>query len=199
MAYARGDLRYIGPGENVFVFVPNLIGYARVGLAIAAFYYMRTDCGKCCFYYLLSGFMDALDGHAARKWGQASQFGACLDMVTDRCATSLLMVGLAAMYPEYSFHFQMLIGLDICSHWVQMTSTYVTGAGSHKTIDLSKNVFLYLYYTSRPVLFFVCAANEMLWSMLYMVYFVHEKKKDDAYEALTSPPETSDFSWALPI
>ena len=30
MAYARGDLRYIGPGENVFVFVPNLIGYARV-------------------------------------------------------------------------------------------------------------------------------------------------------------------------
>jgi len=30
MAYARSDLRYIGPGENVFMFVPNLIGYARV-------------------------------------------------------------------------------------------------------------------------------------------------------------------------
>ena len=59
-------------------------------LAIAAFYYMRTcaaypplpllaahtsdrllacsDPWRCCVYYLLSGFMDALDGHAARKW-----------------------------------------------------------------------------------------------------------------------------------
>ena len=31
---------------------------------------------------------------------------------------------------------------------------------SHKSIDLSKNIFLYYYYTSRPCLFFVCAANE---------------------------------------
>lgn len=150
--------------------------------------------------------MDALDGHAARKWGQSSQFGACLDMVTDRCATSLLMVGLAVMYPSYAFHFQMLIGLDISSHWVQMTSTYVTGAGSHKTIDLSKNIFLYYYYTSRPVLFCVCAANEWLWSMLYVVWFMHNKCIDqsdsvsvnDAYEALwTSPPDSC--TWALPI
>jgi len=199
MGYPRGDLRYIGPGENVFVFIPNLIGYLRVALAVAAFYYMMTDPWKCCFYYLLSGFMDALDGHAARKWGQSSQFGACLDMITDRCATSLLMVGLAVMYPAYAFHFQMLIGLDICSHWVQMTATYVTGAGSHKTIDLSKNIFLYYYYTSRPVLFFVCAANEWLWSMLYVVFFMHGKPENaDVYEALSTPPP-DDCSWALPL
>ena len=30
MGYPRGDLRYIGPGENVFMFIPNLIGYVRV-------------------------------------------------------------------------------------------------------------------------------------------------------------------------
>lgn len=142
--------------------------------------------------------MDALDGHAARKWGQSSQFGACLDMITDRCATSLLMVGLAAMYPAYAFHFQMLVGLDICSHWVQMTATYVTGAGSHKTIDLTKNIFLYYYYTSRPVLFVVCAANEWLWSMLYVVYFMHEKAIPDAYDALSTPPPV-DCWWALPL
>ena len=128
-----GSLTYVGPGENVFLFIPNLIGYLRVVslllpphfptalpgagtrlvctpgapascltaglvpqvLAIAAFYYMRTcalsarpptpppcwsrtrrtdrllacsDPWRCCVYYLLSGFMDALDGHAARKW-----------------------------------------------------------------------------------------------------------------------------------
>lgn len=198
MGYPRGDLRYIGPGENVFMFIPNLIGYARVALAIAAFYYMMTDCWKCCFYYLLSGFMDALDGHAARKWGQSSQFGACLDMITDRCATSLLMIGLAVMYPAYAFHFQMLVGLDICSHWVQMTATFVTGAGSHKKIDLSKNIFLYYYYTSRPVLFLVCAANEWLWSMLYVVFFMHGKAIKDPYEAMSTPPP-DDCSWALSL
>lgn len=167
-------------------------------LAIAAFYYMTTDVWKCCFYYLLSGFMDALDGHAARHWGQSSQFGACLDMVTDRCATCCLMVGLAVMYPAYAFHFQLLIGLDIASHWVQMTATHVTGAGSHKQIDLTKNIFLYYYYTSRPVLFVVCAANEWIWSMLYVVHFMHDGKVSDAIEALTVAPP-ADCSWAFPL
>ena len=36
MGYPRGDLRYIGPGENVFMFIPNLIGYARVVRALRA-------------------------------------------------------------------------------------------------------------------------------------------------------------------
>jgi len=196
-----GSLTYVGPGENVFLFIPNLIGYLRVVLAIAAFYYMRTDPWRCCVYYLLSGFMDALDGHAARKWGQSTQFGAALDMVTDRCATCCLMVGLAAMYPTYSFHLQLLIGLDIGSHWLQMTATHITGSGSHKSIDLSKNIFLYYYYTSRPCLFFVCAANEWLWSMLYVVHFMHEPGSEAATDAMTALSTTPppDCSWALPI
>eukprot|EP01047_Picozoa_sp_COSAG01_P133571 COSAG01_NODE_63590_length_279_cov_0.877778_1_plen_76_part_10 len=73
---STGRLAYIGPGENVFVFIPNLIGYARVALLAAACYYMQWNCQGCCVCYLLSDFMDALDGHAARAWGQASMFGA---------------------------------------------------------------------------------------------------------------------------
>ena len=70
------------------------------------------------------------------------------------------MVALSVLYPSYIFVFQMLIGLDLSSHWLSMTATHATGQSSHKAIDLSKNVFLKLYYTSRPVLFSVCAANE---------------------------------------
>ena len=33
---------------------------------------------------LLSGLLDAVDGHAARLLGQSSKFGAMLDMLTDR-------------------------------------------------------------------------------------------------------------------
>ena len=35
--------------------------------------------------YCISQLLDAVDGHAARYLGQASKFGAVLDMVTDRC------------------------------------------------------------------------------------------------------------------
>ena len=34
--------------------------------------------------YCISQLLDAVDGHAARYLGQASKFGAVLDMVTDR-------------------------------------------------------------------------------------------------------------------
>jgi CDP-diacylglycerol--inositol 3-phosphatidyltransferase len=39
----------------------------------------------------MSGFLDHFDGAAARKYAQCSQFGATLDMVTDRVATTLLV------------------------------------------------------------------------------------------------------------
>ena len=34
--------------------------------------------------YILSGFLDAFDGHAARAFNQSTKFGAMLDMLTDR-------------------------------------------------------------------------------------------------------------------
>ena len=38
----------------------------------------------CTIAYCISCLLDAADGHAARALGQASKFGAVLDMVTDR-------------------------------------------------------------------------------------------------------------------
>ena len=60
-------------------------------LLVAACYYMLEQpllAGPC---YFLSGFLDHFDGSAARRLGQCSQFGATLDMVTDRVATTLLV------------------------------------------------------------------------------------------------------------
>ena len=55
--------------QSVFLFVPNLIGYLRVVLAIAAFYYIRQPL---LFLPLYAGscLLDALDGTAARALGQ---------------------------------------------------------------------------------------------------------------------------------
>lgn len=156
--------------ENVFLFVPNLIGYARIVLAIVSFYFMPTCPKMSISCYLLSGFLDAFDGKAARLLKQSSQFGSLLDMLTDRCATMSLCVVLAMFYPNWAIFFQLSMCLDISSHWLHMHASMMKGSG-HKSIDLSGNPILRIYYTSRPFLFVMCAGNELFFSMLYLLNF----------------------------
>jgi len=74
----------------------------------------------CAILYSLSCLLDALDGYAARKFNQATKFGAVLDMVTDRCTTACLLVFLSAAYTNYAVLFQVLISLDLASHYMHM-------------------------------------------------------------------------------
>lgn len=74
----------------------------------------------CAILYSLSCLLDALDGWAARKFNQATKFGAVLDMVTDRCTTACLLVFLSAAYTNYAVLFQVLISLDLASHYMHM-------------------------------------------------------------------------------
>lgn len=154
----------------VYLFVPNLIGYARIVLMFISFYFMPTNPWPATISYLLSEFLDAFDGHAARALNQCTMFGAVLDMVTDRCSTTGLLIVLSSFYPTYQFFFIAVIVLDISSHWIQVYSNLTLGQ-SHKTVKESGNAFLRLYYTSRPVLFLMCAGNELFFAMLYVLHF----------------------------
>ncbi|NP_001334585.1 CDP-diacylglycerol--inositol 3-phosphatidyltransferase isoform 2 [Mus musculus] len=143
------------PEENIFLFVPNLIGYARIVFAIISFYFMPCCPFTASSFYLLSGLLDAFDGHAARALNQGTRFGAMLDMLTDRCATMCLLVNLALLYPRATLLFQLSMSLDVASHWLHLHSSVVRGSESHKMIDLSGNPVLRIYYTSRP--YIVCS------------------------------------------
>lgn len=160
--------------ENVFLFVPNLIGYARIVLAFIAFFLMPCCPWPAVFCYLLSALLDAFDGHAARALNQSSKFGAMLDMLTDRCATMCLLVNLSLLYPSYTILFQFSMSLDIASHWLHMHSSTIAGSSSHKAIDLSGNPILHLYYTSKSVLFVMCFGNELFYCLLYVFYHIEE-------------------------
>ena len=59
-------------------------GYSRIILAALAMHYMNHHPKYSTVAYCVSQLLDAVDGHAARYLGQASKFGAVLDMVTDR-------------------------------------------------------------------------------------------------------------------
>jgi CDP-diacylglycerol--inositol 3-phosphatidyltransferase len=162
--------------ENIFLFVPNLIGYARIVLALLSFWYMSTNYVLTTIFYLLSGLLDAFDGHAARYLNQGTKFGAMLDMLTDRCATLCLLMALCHFYPQWMFLFQLSAAIDVASHWLHLHSSIMRGADSHKSIDLSGNTVLRVYYTNRIVLFCMCAGNELFYAMLYLSYFTHGPK-----------------------
>uniref|UniRef100_A0A3B3TEM0 CDP-diacylglycerol--inositol 3-phosphatidyltransferase (phosphatidylinositol synthase) n=1 Tax=Paramormyrops kingsleyae TaxID=1676925 RepID=A0A3B3TEM0_9TELE len=216
--------------ENIFLFVPNLIGYARIALALLAFYLMPSYPVPAMFFYLLSALLDAFDGHAARALNQGrcwtrcqcagwlwlctvacipllplslacvfpcagTKFGAMLDMLTDRCATMCLLVNLALLYPSFTFLFQLSMSLDVASHWLHLHSSIMKGASSHKAIDLSGNPVLRLYYTSRPVLFFMCMGNELFYCLLYILHLLEEPQG----EPVAVTPEPLHPSLSLPF
>ncbi|KUI67872.1 CDP-diacylglycerol--inositol 3-phosphatidyltransferase [Cytospora mali] len=159
--------------ENIFIFIPNLIGYVRIVLAISSLYYMPLHPRTCSILYSVSCLLDALDGYAARYYEQSTRFGAVLDMVTDRCTTACLLVFLSSAFPRWAIVFQGLISLDFASHYMHMYTTLAMGGSnqSHKQVDKSRSWLLNLYYTNRTVLFIACALNETFFIALYLLSF----------------------------
>ena len=130
------------------------LGYSRIILAIASLYYMPLHPRTCSILYSVSCLLDALDGVAARYFHQSTQFGAVLDMVTDRCTTACLLVFLSSAWPRWALLFQGLISLDLASHYMHMYATLTMGGSghSHKKIDQGRSRLLHLYYANK-----VCA------------------------------------------
>jgi CDP-diacylglycerol--inositol 3-phosphatidyltransferase len=126
-------------------------GYTRVVLALVSLYFMPLHPRRCSFLYSISCLLDALDGWAARKFQQSTRFGAVLDMITDRCTTTCLLVFLASAKPAYSMIFQSLISLDFASHYMHMYATLSMGGQgeSHKNVSATRSRIMNLYYTNK--------------------------------------------------
>ncbi|CAD7928516.1 unnamed protein product [Amoebophrya sp. A120] len=161
------------PHLSPYFFIPNLIGYGRVIFAFVAFHYAYTDWTLFMGFYFLSAILDAFDGMAARHFNQSSQLGAVLDMVTDRFGSNILLAILAHLYLDYAQVCFALMVLDLVSHWAHMYASLLTGSGSHKDMS-NANFFIRLYYKSRIVLFTVCAAEQLVYAGLYVMYFTSD-------------------------
>lgn len=84
-------------------------------------------------------------------------------MVTDRCSTACLLVFLSTAFPRWIIVFQLLISLDLTSHYVHMYATLAMGGSdtSHKSVDKSRSKLLNLYYTNRVRHVFLGALKEL--------------------------------------
>ncbi|PIA17208.1 CDP-diacylglycerol--inositol 3-phosphatidyltransferase, partial [Coemansia reversa NRRL 1564] len=118
--------------------------------------------------------LQVANGYYARKLGQCSKLGEVLDMVTDRCTTTVLLTYLAKLYDcrPLALVFCLLISLDISSHYMQMYSQLITGKTNHKQMDENAHWILKAYYTDRQVLFGFCFGNEAFFLLLYLNKFL---------------------------
>ncbi|ORZ06910.1 hypothetical protein BCR42DRAFT_336730 [Absidia repens] len=155
--------------DNVFLYIPNIIGYTRIILAALSLYYMPIHPKACVALYSISCLLDAVDGNAARFFNQCSRFGAVLDMVTDRCTTTCLLCFLSLRNQDWTIVFQFLISLDFASHYMHMYSSMTEGSSSHKKIAEGGSWYLRLYYTNNIILFIMCAGNELFFVLLYIL------------------------------
>ena len=152
----------------IWLYVPNLIGYARIIFMFLAFYYAETNPYVFFICYSLSQTLDMFDGMAARAFNQSTKFGAMLDMVTDRCSDIGLMVVLAQRYPEWTLYCHAFIWIDICSHWAHMLAQLQSGATSHKNVS-SGPWLLRFYYSCHNFMVLLIMGAEGFPLSLYLL------------------------------
>lgn len=158
--------------SDILWYIPNKIGYIRVLTMIISCLLMKEHPMYTTVVYGISCLLDALDGTMARKYNQTSTLGAVLDMVTDRSTTCALICFLCTLYPRWLPVFQILIALDLSSHYMHMYATLTSGGNSHKMIEKDQWL-LHMYYSRREVLFAICAFNEVFYMALYLNSFPH--------------------------
>ncbi len=152
----------------VFLYVPNLIDYARIVSVVASFVTCWAYPFATVALYATSQLLDCIDGAASRALDQESNLGMLLDMLTDRMSSCVLFVVLSHLYPHAWALFAFLIVLDTVSHWVQTIHTLKSGQTTHKT---SRNRLVGYYYTNRGFMFLTCVGNEAHFIALYLLSF----------------------------
>lgn len=76
---------------------------------------------------------------------KGTKFGGLLDMLTDRLATAGLLCVLCFFYSNWILLWQMLIILDISSHWILVQTSVLRGDTTHKNTDHPLMKFYYGY------------------------------------------------------
>jgi len=158
--------KYRDVTSSVFMYVPNLIGYARVACLFYALRYAFSCWSGFVGFYAAGALLDAVDGWAARKMKQDTKFGAVLDMVTDRVSTNMLYFVLAIMFPDKYMCLGMMAALDYASHWFRMYAASMTGA-HHKAVGSNRNWLLRMYYTKKAFMLVCCVAQEAYLLAMY--------------------------------
>lgn len=73
--------------RNEIFTLPNMLSLLRIPLACL---FLFEDTFIRCIALVLAGCTDMLDGYLARRWGVASQWGAMIDPLADKCCAAIV-------------------------------------------------------------------------------------------------------------
>ncbi len=166
--------------SSVFMYVPNLIGYARVACLFYALQHAFSCWSGFLWFYAAGQILDGVDGWAARKLKQDTKFGAVLDMVTDRVSTNMLYFVLAIMNPDKYMCLGLVAALDYASHWFRMCAASMSGA-HHKSIGSNRNWLLRMYYTKKAFMLVCCVAQEAYLLGMYAKHWAGKGARMDLF------------------
>lgn len=111
---------------HVVLYVPNLLGYARILLSFAGLHFSPTDPGLAVGIWIFSASLDLVDGILARALNQTSSFGILLDITADNVLRMTIWIAASVSDPSYL----LTAGIVISLEWITMVSTQLHAAQS---------------------------------------------------------------------
>lgn len=109
----------------VALFIPNLMGYARIVLAFVGLYISSSRPVAAIWVWLASASLDLLDGIIARALNQTSSFGVVLDISADNILRTCVWI--AASHDNIKVVACFFISLE----WVTMICTQLHSGEAH--------------------------------------------------------------------
>ncbi len=88
----------------------------------------------------VSGWLDAVDGTAARMTGQKSPWGTFMDITSDRLVEVLIILAFSIIHPEIRFEFLLLLSAIILSMTVFLTSAALIDNNGIKSFHYQKGI-----------------------------------------------------------
>ncbi|UKK01552.1 CDP-diacylglycerol-inositol 3-phosphatidyltransferase [Theileria orientalis] len=148
---------------------PNSITFFRVILLCTSFLFYKDKPLQFLTLYVASVVLDMCDGEIARKYGEATIFGAMFDSLFDRMTTAFLYMLLSIKYPNYLLFFYFVLFWDVVGHWSHNYVCSILGALNHKKID--GFFLLKMYYEKRPLMGASIVCFEAFFLSLYLMSF----------------------------
>jgi CDP-diacylglycerol--inositol 3-phosphatidyltransferase len=152
-----------------FFYLPQFIDYARIYFLYLGYVQCSVNPWAFAGWYTLSYLLDALDGPAARAFGQESHLGYYLDMIIDRVSSCLCLHLAAVAVAERGVPhadiivpllYAVLVVVEVISHAAVVIASEFLGV--HQKFMGHDWTLVRLYLGSKARLFYACASFEAL-------------------------------------
>jgi len=154
---------------------PNALSMMALALALCGFLALwRSLLILGLILFLLSGFMDMVDGAVARATGQSTQLGAFLDGVLDRYVEFLLILGLMAYLGQGAELFLPMGFWIVLLIFGSLMTTFVRAYADHRGLVKDPDILAhkmggFLERAERLMLLYVGMFGALLFTDLWLM------------------------------